>query len=1055
MVFPETPLGLRGEVRLGTTWTNITGDLYTRDPITHTRGRKYRANAAEPAECTATIKNLGGKWTPRNAEGENYGLFGRNTPFQISLPAAAPYLASTDSVVNSGSIQTPDDAALDITGDLDVRFDATLRNWLAAGSVELCGKGQQGGNQRSWLLLMRNGRLHFEWSTAGTSTLAADSTLVLPAWPGRRMAVRVTLDVDNGASGRTITFYYATTIAGPWTQLGDPVVQAGTTSIFASTAVLLVGNGWLDLAFPRPNGMIHAAEVRNGINGTVVANPDLSIQTPGATTFTDSSGRTWTVGGSSTITDRIIRFSGEIPEWPSKWAKSAKDAWTPVQAAGILRRLSQGAKTLQSTLRRSIPSFAPLAYWPMEEGFAASQASSPIAGVPPLRLSSANWAAVDSLPSSSPLPTIDSATSVRCDLQGRVPVPKSPLTAWSVRFLYRLDTPNTTQRTVLRILSTGTVAEWYIQHLSTDNSSNIVAKDADGNTLFTQAVTLGTSLYNRWYVIDLQVSQSGSNVTWHLGYIEASGPSVGLDFSYVGQIGRPTAVASPPNGYATELDGMALGHITVWGEANNSAFTGALNAWAGETAGARLLRLSGEEGVPLTIVGNPAETELVGPQRPKTLLDLLRECADADGGTLGEARDRRELTYRTRTSIYNQPPKLVLDYAARQLVTPLEPIDDDTVRNDWTVQRDGGSSGNAVLAEGALSVQDPPAGIGLYDDSVTLNLYSDAQTDPIASWLVHQYTWDESRYPAVTVRLHQNPELIPDVLALDVGDKIRIVNLPKQYTGSGVVELLVDGWTEVFRPRAWDITFNCAPAGPWTVAETAIVEDFEDTDYAVSLSSGGNLPWTRSQLHNNTGTWSLRSGAITDNQTSDAIIGVPAGATSLTFWYWVSSESSGPGFEGDRLLVLVDGVQVLRAQGTVGWTPATIAVSGANAVTFRYTKDASAATGEDAAHIDDLTFTRAPMRVDTDGSQLAAAASSTTTSLSVATSSGPLWVTSAAHPEEFPFDVAVGGERVQVTAITGATSPQTFTVVRSVNGVVKTQTAGTAVHLADPAIIAL
>jgi hypothetical protein len=94
-------------------------------------------------------------------------------------------------------------------------------------------------------------------------------------------------------------------------------------------------------------------------------------------------------------------------------------------------------------------------------------------------------------------------------------------------------------------------------------------------------------------------------------------------------------------------------------------------------------------------------------------------------------------------------------------------------------------------------------------------------------------------------------------------------------------------------------------------------------------------------------------------------------------------------------------------------------------------------------------------RSDTAGSELASPATSTATSLSVATTSGPRWITSAAYPSEFPFTIRVGGEVMTVTAISGASSPQTFTVTRSVNGVVKSQTAGTDVCLAQPAIVAL
>lgn len=89
-------------------------------------------------------------------------------------------------------------------------------------------------------------------------------------------------------------------------------------------------------------------------------------------------------------------------------------------------------------------------------------------------------------------------------------------------------------------------------------------------------------------------------------------------------------------------------------------------------------------------------------------------------------------------------------------------------------------------------------------------------------------------------------------------------------------------------------------------------------------------------------------------------------------------------------------------------------------------------------------------RYDNEGSTLNSSATTTATSLSVA-STGDLWTTNAAM---FPFDVSVGGERVTVTNITGASSPQTFTVTRSVNGAVKAHSAGTEVHLWSPVYFA-
>lgn len=56
-------------------------------------------------------------------------------------------------------------------------------------------------------------------------------------------------------------------------------------------------------------------------------------------------------------------------------------------------------------------------------------------------------------------------------------------------------------------------------------------------------------------------------------------------------------------------------------------------------------------------------------------------------------------------------------------------------------------------------------------------------------------------------------------------------------------------------------------------------------------------------------------------------------------------------------------------------------------------------------------------------------------------------------PTMCPFDVMIAGERITVTAVTGAGAAQTLTVVRSVNGVVKTLPANASVHMYPPAYV--
>lgn len=90
---------------------------------------------------------------------------------------------------------------------------------------------------------------------------------------------------------------------------------------------------------------------------------------------------------------------------------------------------------------------------------------------------------------------------------------------------------------------------------------------------------------------------------------------------------------------------------------------------------------------------------------------------------------------------------------------------------------------------------------------------------------------------------------------------------------------------------------------------------------------------------------------------------------------------------------------------------------------------------------------------DTDGTTLNAGVSTTATSWGFKTAAGlPLWSTNAA---DYPAGVISDGEALTVTAMSGSSSPQTATVVRSVNGVVKVHAAGAVISVWTPPVAGL
>jgi len=199
--------------------------------------------------------------------------------------------------VASNFLSVPDEAALDITGDLDIRLQIAMDDWTPSGFVAIWGKFTSA--QKSYILLINpTGALRFVWSVDGSSEIAKDSTVATGIADGTAKWVRVTLDVNNGASGNDVKFFLSDD-AITWTQLGSTVTTAGVTSIFAGTSTSGPGGasgvGGVELA-----GKFYRAQVFNGIDGTKVLDVDTSVLTTGAaTSFTALTSQTVTISRST------------------------------------------------------------------------------------------------------------------------------------------------------------------------------------------------------------------------------------------------------------------------------------------------------------------------------------------------------------------------------------------------------------------------------------------------------------------------------------------------------------------------------------------------------------------------------------------------------------------------------------------------------------------------------------------------------------------------------------------------------------------------------------
>jgi len=223
-----------------------------------------------------------------------YDSFNREYP----TGAALELTGATNSYAS-----TPDNAALDLVGDVDLRVDMAPAQWPPVSDQTVIGKYADATNNRGYRLdVTTTAKLRFTWSTNGTNNFSLTSSIPVDIIGGERIIVRATLDADNGAGGHTVTFLTSTgsiNNVGPWLPLGIAQVGVGVTSVFSNTAALEVGarNGGNN----RFIGNIFAAQVRSSIGGTTVANPSFITQPPGTTNFVDSAGRTWTVHAGASI----------------------------------------------------------------------------------------------------------------------------------------------------------------------------------------------------------------------------------------------------------------------------------------------------------------------------------------------------------------------------------------------------------------------------------------------------------------------------------------------------------------------------------------------------------------------------------------------------------------------------------------------------------------------------------------------------------------------------------------------------------------------------------
>lgn len=870
---PSLPPPIKGELFYDGVWNEAS--VRTTADVEITRGLTSESStAAEPMETICDLES--GRdmlYAPRNPESPLYGKIGRNTPFRVSLEAGGPYLKTPTS--SAWEFSTPDNSAFDITGDIDIRIDVKPDNWSSPQALAI---SWDASNIRWFFVIGQDRELWFWWSPTGLSAaqVEAHQEFAYNFANGERAVLRVTLDVDNGDGGWTCKFWHSKSLdADEWTMIGDPVTGVGVTSLFNATAPILIGesgpSGLLPdgtSGFDNIEGEVYGFQMWDGINDQLVVDLDIARDggddAVGGSSVTDATGFTWTRSGVATLSNQYYRSVGEIPSWPPTRDLTGNAVFTSIAPTGITRRMDAGNKPVDSALLRYIKAQMPIECWPLTDGKDKVEAS-PLFG-------QGSTVTAQIIGDGTKLgkfgsyvledwiePVYATPSGAEDNLVTGLFPTSNTSGDWSIDFIFNLSGPlapfnrmnlfdtgngsNASPRIGLSFSFLGSTTDpgisviWTYDDSAGSSSANILAPTSAGDIF--------DGLAHHMRITGVDGGGSTALDIYLDGEFFAS--TTDVPFSLKPLLKWEYIMLYTTLGSNDEQDPMSCGYVTYWdGNAPSAAdFYEAFRAYVDEATSERILRLSSENNYVASISGQRADEVTLSVQEMDRFLQLLQDASDADGGYLLERRDELEIYYRGKSTLWNQSPVFTLDFTDGVIGSPFKPVDDDKLtENDVTVKRKrGGSPTRYVLEEGELSVQDFPNGVGRYDKAYEYIMAEDSDADNRAFLKLHLGTYNGVRYTRITLNLANKRvyAMLHKILRSDVGDKIRLLNIPKDH-GPGPVDVLIQGYSEVIGPEEWSITFNCVPGDPWSAGQVPLEEGESSSqvwlDTAGSVSSG-------------------------------------------------------------------------------------------------------------------------------------------------------------------------------------------------------------------------
>lgn len=807
MAYPASPLPVEVDIAPGADLTADPGTWKFTPIINQVRiksgiaidpmGRPAGASRTDPSKCSLVLDDRLADFADRNPFGQWYGLLGPNTPLRTRIrrvqDAFARTVANGWGSADSGQSWTPSGG---IASDYSVS-SGTGR--LSLGAVNAA---------RSMV------------SACSLRDIESTVTIVVPATPTGAAIVAGWMSRRVDANN-----YYAAELVVNTTSAVDLRIRkvvAGVSTTLATTTNVLTHTPAkkMRIRFALTYGALDArvwdADLAEPL-GWQVSTTDTALDVRGAVgpQATLTTGNTNGLPVVVTVDDaqvRVDRYTGFVPKWLTRWDKTGKDATAPIQASGLLRRLSQGNAPARSPLYASMSGIAagdyqPYAYWAMEDGATATSFASGLPGGTPMTFTGTVSPAADaSLPGSLPLPTFAAGAFARASI---------PAYTNTGKWVLQASVNMTATTTVFDLITDGTGQRVTVTFNFGTQIIDIVVYDASGAAVYTAPgfPFVAADVSGRW----VSVTVSERELATH--QLDCSyqilGGSVVNSFGDLipGRYGRVRSIGLLTTGAATAV----LGHVGFY---TDPRFTvniddyynaRAMDGWSREPAGKRVQRVCKENNIRYSPSGLEADTTPMGPQPNGTVLEILRQCEDTDHGILIEVNFG--FTYQPRRARYMRAAELVL--AAGDLAEAPEPAnDDERLRNYITAKRVGGSQ---VVATPPDDDRRSVKRVGQLEATADLNLPNDDPLIQHAYWLLNQGTADETRWDALALDLAARPAHIDAWLSLRPGARVTAA-ITQAQVRYDQPDVLVDGYSEYLGNKDFDVIMATLPARPYDVA---------------------------------------------------------------------------------------------------------------------------------------------------------------------------------------------------------------------------------------------